>query len=100
MVKMNLVGFAGFKEEDEFVYLYQCPVCKRVVFNIDVDTECDCSKNQESKPVIVSKRNWVDFLEGRTDKLQAHKTNELHHEFGDNPEDHIIRLIVCKVKGE
>ncbi len=40
--KMTLIGFLGFKEEGDEVYLYQCPKCKNVAINHMGDTFCDC----------------------------------------------------------
>lgn len=43
---MNLIGFAGFQEEGEDVYLYQCPVCKTVVYSHDTPCCDECHEVQ------------------------------------------------------
>ena len=42
---MKLIGFAGFQEEGEDVYLYQCPRCKVIAYShIDPPYCYDCPK--------------------------------------------------------
>ena len=42
--------------------------------------------------VILSKREWENVLAGRDRTLRIFQENELHHYFGDKPEDDIVRV--------
>ena len=45
--EMNVVGWAGFKEEGRDVYLYQCPKCKTVVFDASASVPfCECKRRR------------------------------------------------------
>lgn len=46
---------------------------------------------------IVSKMNWEEVQEGRNNYLYFYNENQLHHTFGDNPEEHIIRIRIERV---
>ena len=99
MPEMKLIGFAGFQEEGEDVYLYQCPKCKAVSYNINTLTECGCDKQQlNPSVVIVTKTNWNSYLKGHAKSLSTIQESQLHHLFGDYPEEHIVRLRIEEVK--
>lgn len=55
---------------------------------------------KKQKTIIVSKREWIDFLEGRTNTLRAYDTNELHHEFGDYSDEHIMHVNISETTGD
>ena len=49
MAIMRLVGYAGFEEEGERVYLYQCVSCKRVEYDHDtMQKQCGECKDKDN----------------------------------------------------
>ena len=46
---------------------------------------------------IVSKMNWKEVQEGYNDYLYFYNENQLHHAFGDSPEEHIVRVRIEEV---
>jgi|GEM_PF-6395500 len=47
--------------------------------------------------LIVSKLEWEDLLRGRVKTLTFYKENDLHHEFGDKPEEYITQVKITEI---
>jgi len=50
----------------------------------------------QTRKVIVSKLEWEKLLNGQLKSLRIFKESDLHYQFGDNPEEHIVRLSISK----
>lgn len=44
--------------------------------------------------IIVGKKNWQEFRDGKTKTLRRYDEDELHHKFGDDPGKEIVRVVV------
>lgn len=42
--------------------------------------------------IIMSKREWEALNEDRLGSIKIYRETELHHQFGDHPEEEIVRV--------
>ena len=48
--------------------------------------------------VIFSKMEWGEFLAGQRKTLTIFQESDLHHEFGDKPEEYIVRVKITEIR--
>ena len=46
---------------------------------------------------IVAKMDWERLLAGHSRTITVFKETDLHHEFGDRPEKHVIRIKITEL---
>ena len=48
--------------------------------------------------IILSKLDWERLEDGYAKKITIYKESDLHHFFGDDPEKHIVRVCIKKIR--
>jgi len=47
--------------------------------------------------VIISKIDWESLLAGVTRQINIYRDSDLHHYFGDHPEEHIVKVEIREI---
>lgn len=83
-MEMKLIGYAGYKDEDSDVYLYQCNVCKSIIYSGINSPECGCSETRNKDicaliSAISARENKVKSREqaARLDNALSHLNQAL-----------------------
>jgi len=50
--------------------------------------------------VIISKIDWESLLAGVTRQINIYRDSDLHHYFGDHPEEDTIKVEIREIDGE